>query len=123
MCPDSSLPTLPNTKPNPDVFCCLTAVTPTTPTTPATGSSGYQKPYSYLPNGNYLTTVNDQIIDQNGNTVKLHGIAWFGFGEASSAMVEGLTSGSDSQTLDFSTVVRRMKVMLFCGNVVTLLKW
>lgn len=40
-------------------------------------------------------------------------LALAGFGEASTAMVEGLTTGSDSQTLDFSTVVRRMKVV-FC---------
>ena len=59
----------------------LIAVSPTPVTTTASStssSSGYQKPYSYLPNGNYLTTVNDQIVDQNGNSVKLHGIAWFG---------------------------------------------
>lgn len=82
-----------------------------TPTT--TSSSGFTKPYSYLPNGNYLTTVNDQLIDQNGNTVILHGIAWYGFGDPATGMVEGLRQGSDSQTLDFATVVLRMKALGF----------
>jgi hypothetical protein len=87
------------------------AVSTSTPTT--TSSSGFTKPYSYLPNGNYLTTVNDQMIDQNGNEVILHGIAWYGFGDPGTGMVEGLRQGSDSQTLDFATVVLRMKALGF----------
>lgn len=88
--------------------------TPTvTPAVTTTSSSGFTKPYSYLPSGNYLTTVNDQMIDQNGNEVILHGIAWYGFGDPGTGMVEGLYQGSDSQTLDFATVVLRMKALGF----------
>ena len=63
--------------------------------TPSTPSSG--KPYSWLPNGNYLTTVKDQIVDQKNNAIAMHGIAWYGFGNADTAMVEGLQQGGDSQ--------------------------
>ncbi len=88
--------------------------TPTPTSTPTTtSSSSFTKPYSYLPDGNYLTTVNDQLIDQNGNEVILHGIAWYGFGDPATGMVEGLRQGSDSQTLDFATVVLRMKALGF----------
>lgn len=87
---------------------------PTTTSTPTTTSSSkFTKPYSYLPDGNYLTTVNDLLIDQNGNEVILHGIAWYGFGDPATGMVEGLRQGSDSQTLDFATVVLRMKALGF----------
>lgn len=90
-----------------------TATPTTTPAVTTTSSSGFTKPYSYLPSGNYLTTVNDQMIDQNGNEVILHGIAWYGFGDPGTGMVEGLYQGSDSQTLDFATVVLRMKALGF----------
>ena len=88
---------------------------PTLAVTPAPTPSSSSKPYSWLPDGNYLTTVNDQIIDQNGNAVTLHGIAWYGFGDPSTAMVEGLSysNGYDSQTQDFATVVVRMKALGF----------
>ena len=43
----------------------------------------------------------------------MHGIAWYGFGDPGTGMVEGLRQGSDSQTLDFATVVRRMKALGF----------
>ena len=65
------------------------------PSTPSTPSAG--KPYSWLPNGNYLTTVKDQIVDQNNNAIAMHGIAWYGFGNPDTAMVEGLQQAGDSQ--------------------------
>lgn len=68
------------------------AATPKTPSNPNPG-----KPYSWLPDGNYLTTVRDQIVDQNNNAVTMHGIAWYGFGNPDMAMVEGLQSSGDSQ--------------------------
>ena len=72
--------------------------------TPSTASSS---------TGNYLTTSGDKIVDQNGNVVNLHGIAWYGFGDPSTAMVEGLSNGYDSETQDFATVVLRMKALGF----------
>lgn len=63
--------------------------------TPSTPSSG--KPYSWLPDGNYLTTVKDQIVDQNNNPIVMHGIAWYGFGNSDKPIVEGLTQAGDSQ--------------------------
>lgn len=69
-------------------------------------------PYSWLPDGNYLTTVNGDIVNQDGTVVVLHGIAWYGFGDPNVAMVEGLSAGTDSQIAEFTTVVQRMKVLL-----------
>ena len=71
------------------------SVPASTPSTTSTPSSG--KPYSWLPDGNYLTTVRDQIVDQNNNPVTMHGVAWYGFGNSDSPIVEGLTQAGDSQ--------------------------
>ena len=100
-----------------DMLCCALPLQKPTLAHAATSApqsgSASGKPYSYLPDGNYLTTVNDKIVDQSGNVVSLHGIAWYGFGDASTAMVEGLSNGYDSQTQDFATVVVRMKALGF----------
>ncbi|KAL3148715.1 hypothetical protein ABBQ38_014128 [Trebouxia sp. C0009 RCD-2024] len=83
---------------------------PTTTPTPAPNAA---KPYSWLPDGSYLTTVADQIVDQNNNAVTMHGIAWYGFGNPGTDMVEGLQAAGDSQVEDFATVVFRMKALGF----------
>lgn len=80
------------------------AATPS-PTSTPTPTPSAAKPYSWLPDGSYLTTVQDQIVDQNNNAVTMHGIAWYGFGNPDLAMVEGLQSNGDSEVHGLSNTV------------------
>jgi hypothetical protein len=57
-----------------------------------------------------LTTKNDQIIDSNGNIVKLKGISWFGFNNGQ--IVNGLWN-YDGIGGDFETTVLRLKALGF----------
>ena len=49
----------------------------------------------------------------HGQPLELHGINWFGFEEPGNTMVDGLWIIPDSLTVDFSTVVYRLKLLGF----------
>ncbi len=49
----------------------------------------------------------------SGSTpIKLHGVNWFGF-ETGATFVDGLYQGPTALTLDFITVLRRIKLLGF----------
>ncbi|MBP9743317.1 MAG: cellulase family glycosylhydrolase, partial [Burkholderiales bacterium] len=62
------------------------------------------------PTSSALTTRNDQIVDANGNVVKLKGINWFGFNNGD--MLNGMWN-YDGLSGDFETTVRRLKALGF----------
>ncbi len=61
---------------------------------------------------NALTTNGNQIVNENGTSIQLKGINWFGF-NSGTTMTDGLWSGPDDLSLDFSTVVYRMQLLGF----------
>lgn len=86
-------------KPTPTIGSSPTTTTPPTPTVTATASATSPAPPQpgaghLLPSG-YLRTSGSQIVDVNGNVVRLAGVNWYGF-DCSSMVVGGL----DHQTVD-----------------------
>ncbi len=57
-----------------------------------------------------LTTKNDQIVDSNGNVIKLKGINWFGFNNGD--MLNGMWN-YDGLSGDFEVTVLRLKALGF----------
>lgn len=59
-----------------------------------------------------LTTSGGNIIGPDGNTLNLVGLNYFGFDDGNT-MLDGLWAGSDQLTLDFATIVYRIKLLGF----------
>lgn len=59
-----------------------------------------------------LTTSGGNIIGLDGNILSLMGINFFGFDDGNT-MLDGLWAGSDQLTLDFATIVYRIKLLGF----------
>ena len=59
-----------------------------------------------------LTTSGGNIIGPDGNVLNLIGLNYFGFDDGNT-MLDGLWAGSDQLTLDFATVVYRIKLLGF----------
>ena len=96
----------------------VTLVTPNgytlvyTPTVITPSVSAFSATYSAItpPVSKALTTLNDQIIDANGNVIQLKGINWFGFNN--SDMLNGMWN-YDGLSGDFEVTVRRLKALGF----------
>lgn len=101
----------------------------------ATGSGGWPWQQHHLPSPCHsVVTLPDKTLILRAHlfsiTASLRQLSvcfQYGFGDPNTAMVEGLTMGGDSQTLDFATVVRRMKVQQnsapALATLVILLPW
>ncbi|KAG1668601.1 hypothetical protein FOA52_001470 [Chlamydomonas sp. UWO 241] len=59
-----------------------------------------------------LSTLNDQILDGDGNTITLKGANWFGFNN-NARMVDGMFDPSAGFTYDFATIVYRWQLLGF----------
>ncbi|GAX78958.1 hypothetical protein CEUSTIGMA_g6398.t1 [Chlamydomonas eustigma] len=59
-----------------------------------------------------LSTIRDQLLDQNGNPLFLKGANWFGFNNGQT-MVDGLWNPADAFTYDFATIIYRWQLLGF----------